>query len=304
MPDNLDAIVEPGQEAQQLATDFVFTEGPLWHPDGYWLFVDLFRTVPIILRLSPGGQPETVREPSGGTNGMTFDLQGRLIMCEGDNRRITRMEADGSITVLADRWEGQRLHRPNDVVVRSDGSIYFTNPSGRIDPADREIEFSGVHRILPDGTVIAVTRDTDYPNGLAFSPDESVLYVANTRRDNGCMEEKERGDVCTHQYIRAYDIAADGAASNSRIFANMHSAADGVPDGMKVDQEGRVYCTGSEGVWVFEPDGAHLGIIRLPEIPANCGWGGPDHRTMLFTARTSVYSLRMTTPGVRLHRAA
>ena len=183
MTEYLAGIVESGQEAQQLATDFVFTEGPLWHPDGYWLFVDLRREPPVIHRMSPaGGTPEIIREPSGGTNGMTFDLQGRLLMCEGDNRRITRMEHDGSITLLADRWDGKRLHRPNDIICRSDGSIYFTNPSGRVPPEEQEIEFAGlVQRILPDGTVTAEATDIDYPNGIAFSPDESVLYVSNTR---------------------------------------------------------------------------------------------------------------------------
>lgn len=296
MPDQLDQIVESSQP-EQLGTGFAFTEGPVWHPDGYWLFVDLRREPPIICRLRPGGQVETLREPSGGTNGMTLDLQGRLVMCEGDNRRITRMEPDASITVLADKWEGKRLHRPNDIVGHSNGSLYFTNPSGRIDPADREIDFAGVHRIAPDGTVTAVVTDTMYPNGLAFSPDERILYVANTRRDNGCLQEKERGEVCPHQFIRAYDVADDGTTRNGRLFADMHSKEDGVPDGMKVDVEGRVYCTGPEGVWVFDPQGVHLGVIRLPEIPANCAWGGLDRRTMFFTARHSIFTLRMTTPG-------
>jgi gluconolactonase len=299
MPDNLDQIIESSQ-AERLATGFEFTEGPLWHPEGYLLFVNNRRN--LIYRLVPGGQPEVIRENSGAANGLTFDLQGRLIMCEGDNRRITRWEPDGTMTTIADRWEGKRLHRPNDVVCRSDGSIYFTNPGGRLDPAEREIDFHGVHRIAPDGTVTAVVTDLQYPNGLAFSPEERILYVANTRRDDGCVQEKERGEVCTHQYIRAYDVAADGTLSNSRISANMYSAEDGVPDGMKVDTEGRVYCTGPEGVWVFDPTGNHLGIIRLPEIPANCAWGGPDHRTMYFTARSSVYSLRMKTTGVSAWR--
>ena len=299
MPDNLDQIVDSSQ-AERLATGFEFTEGPVWHPDGHWLFVDIRRS--LIYRLAPGGQPEVFREQSNGSNGLTFDLQGRLVMCEGDGRRLTRMEANGAITPIAERSEGKRLNRPNDVVGRSDGSIYFTNPSGRIDPPYRELDFAGVHRIGPDGTVTAVTGELRFPNGLAFSPDERVLYVAITRRDDGCVQEKERGEVCTHQLIRAFDVAADGSLSNERVFANMFSAADGVPDGMKVDSEGRVYCTGSEGCWVFDPSGNHLGIIRLPEIPANCAWGGPDHRTMLFTARTSVYSMRMKTPGTRVPR--
>jgi len=128
--------------------------------------------------------------------------------------------------------------------------------------------------------------------------------VAITRRDDECSAEKARGEVCTHQLIRAFDVAADGTLSNNRIFATLASAADGVPDGMKVDVEGRVYCTGPEGCWVFDASGNHLGIIRLPEIPANCAWGGPDHRTMLFTARTSVFTLRMKTSGTRIPRAA
>lgn len=300
MPDNLDQIVESPQ-AQLLATNFVFTEGPLWDPAGHWLFVDIRRN--LIFRLAPGGQPEVIRENSNGSNGLTYDLQGRLIMCEGDGRRITRMEPGGAITTIAERSEGHRLNRPNDVVGRSDGSIYFTNPGGRIDQTEREIDFSGVHRIAPGGEVSAVTGELQYPNGLAFSPDESVLYVSITRRDDGCAQEKERGEVCEHQLIRAFDVASDGSLSNNRVFANMFSAEDGVPDGMKVDSGGNVYCTGAEGCWVFDASGNHLGIIRLPEVPANCAWGGPDLRTMFFTARTSVFTMRMKTPGTPVPRA-
>ncbi len=305
MPEYLEGIVEPNQEAQQLATDFAFTEGPLWHPDGYWLFVDLRREPPVIHRMSPaGGTPDIIREPSGGTNGMTFDLQGRLLMCEGDNRRISRMEPDGTINVVADRWDGKRFHRPNDIICRSDGSIYFTNPSGRVPEAGQEIEWPGtVHRIAPDGTVDLLAHDIDFPNGIAFSPDETVLYVSNTRKLGERPDQYWDGEVKQNQFIQAYDVAADGSLSNSRVFGSMASSEDGVPDGMKVDAEGRVYCTGSGGVWVFEPNGEHVGIIRVPEIPANCAFGGPDFRTMLFTARTSVYSLRMTTPGAALPRA-
>ena len=305
MTEYLPGIVEPNQEAQELATDFAFTEGPLWHPDGYWLFVDLRREPPVIHRMSPaGGTPEIVREPSGGTNGMTLDLQGRLLMCEGDNRRITRMEADGTINVVADRWDGKRFHRPNDIVCRSDGSIYITNPSGRVPEEEQEIEWPGtIHRIATDGTVELLAHDIDFPNGIAFSPDESVLYVSNTRKLGERPDQYWDGEVKQNQFIQAYDVAADGSLSNSRMFGSMASAEDGVPDGMKVDAEGRVYCTGSGGVWVFDAAGEHLGIIRVPEIPANCAFGGPDFKTMLFTARTSVYSLRMTTLGAALPRA-
>ena len=155
MPDQLDQVVESNQP-EQLGTGFVFTEGPVWHPEGYWLFVDLFRDPAIICRLRPGAQVETIREPSRMTNGMTLDLQGRLVMCEMETRQITRMEADGSIVVLAEKWEGKRLHRPNDIVGHSNASLYFTNPSGRVDQSEREIGFAGVHRIAPDGTVTAV----------------------------------------------------------------------------------------------------------------------------------------------------
>ncbi len=283
MADNLEQILET-TEAERLASGFVFTEGPLWHPEGYWLFVDVRREPGAIFKLTPGGEPEIYREPSNGSNGLTFDLDGRLVMCEGDGRRMSRREHNGSIVPLAERWEGKRLNRPNDVVCHSDGSIYFTNPGGRVPPEEREIDFSGVHRIAPDGTVTAVVTDTEYPNGLAFSPDESVLYVTNTRE---------------RMYIAAYDVLPDGSTTNGRVFADMSSdEPDGVPDGMKVDSEGRVYSTGPGGCWVFEPDGTHMGIIRLPEIPANCAWGGEDNRTMFFTARTSVYTLRMKTAGI------
>ena len=286
--------------AEKLAGGFGFTEGPLWHPDGYWLFVDIRKLQ--IHKMSTSGQLETFRDPSFGTNGMTFDNQGNLVICESDNRQIMRRQADGSYTAIATHLDGKRLNRPNDIVGRSDGTLYFTDPGGRLTDDERELDFSGVHRIVPNGTHSVATTETEYPNGLAFSPDERILYVSITRRDSRCLEEKERKQVCEHQLIRAFDVASDGNLSNNRVFATMYSAEDGVPDGMKVDQEGRVYCTGSEGCWVFDASGNHLGIIRLPEIPANCAWGGPDNRTMLFTARTSVFSMRMKTPGTVIPR--
>ena len=298
MADLLPGIVESGAEALQLATGFGFTEGPVWHPDGYWLFVDIRAS--LVHRMTPDGQTEVYRDNSGSSNGLTFDLAGNLILCEGDNRQLARRNSDGSYTAIATHVGGQRINRPNDVVSRSDGSLYFTDPAGRLTAEERELDFSGVHRVAPDGTNTIATRDTEYPNGIAFSPDESVLYVAITRLDDGCIGEKERGEVCEHQFIRAFDVAADGSLSNGRIFADMHSSEDGVPDGMKVDAEGRVYCTGPGGCWVFDAAGNNLGVIVLPEVPANCAWGGGDNRTMLFTARTSVYSLRMTTPGTAI----
>jgi len=279
MADAMSAILETTQ-AERLATGFVFTEGPLWHPDGFYYFVDVRASM--MYRITPGRPHEVVREKTGGGNGTTFDLQGRLILCEGDNRRVTRRAADDRFEVLVDRFEGKRLNRPNDVVCRSDGSIYFTDPGLRVPLAEREVEHAGVYRIAPDGAV-SLVADFEYPNGLAFSPDERLLYVANTR---------------WAQYIHVLELDADGRMARRRIFADMSSdETDGVPDGMKVDVEGRVYCTGPGGTWVFAPDGTRLGVIRTPEVPANLVFGGPDLRTLFFTARTSVYTLRAKVPG-------
>jgi gluconolactonase len=277
--DALSSILET-ETAQQLATGFVFTEGPLWHPDGFYYFVDIRRSA--LHRLTPGQKPELVRANTGEGNGTTFDLQGRLVICEGGNRRVTRWSAGDQSEVLVDRYEGKRLNRPNDVVCKSDGSIYFTDPGLRVPLAERELSAAGVYRIGPDGTT-ALIADCEYPNGLAFSPDERTLYVANTRWT---------------QYIHAFELDAGGNPLRRRIFAEMSSdETDGVPDGMKVDTEGRVFCTGPGGTWVFAPDGARLGIIRTPEVPANLAFGGPDLRTLFFTARTSVYTLRVKVPG-------
>ena len=280
MADAMSAVLETTQ-AERLATGFVFTEGPLWHPDGFYYFVDVRASM--LYRVTPGRPHEVVREKTGGGNGTTFDLQGRLILCEGDNRRVVRQAADGRFEVLMDRFEGQRLNRPNDVVCRSDGSIYFTDPGLRVPLAEREVPHAGVYRVAPDGAV-GLVADFEYPNGLAFSPDERLLYVANTR---------------WAQYIHVLELDANGALVRRRIFAEMPSDSDknGVPDGMKVDVEGRVYCTGPDGTWVFAPDGTKLGIIRTPEFAANVAFGGPDLKTLFFTANTSVYTLRMKVPG-------
>jgi len=279
MSDDPSAILESGA-AERLATGFGFTEGPLWHPEGFYYFVDIRQSA--LYRLTPGKAAEVVRSNTGEGNGTTFDLQGRLVMCEGGNRRVTRTGADGRIEVLMDRFEGKRLNRPNDVVCRSDGSIYFTDPGLRVPLEQREVAHAGVYRIAPDGAV-SLIADCEYPNGLAFSPDERVLYVANTRWS---------------QYIHRLELDASGALVRRRIFADMSSdETDGVPDGMKVDTQGRVFCTGPGGTWVFAPDGQRLGIIRTPEVPANVAFGGPDLRTLFLTARTSVYALRVRTPG-------
>jgi gluconolactonase len=275
----LDDILEPGP-AERLATGFVFTEGPSWHPDGFYYFVDIRRS--LLFRLQPGQTPEIVRRETGEGNGTTFDLEGRLVICEGGNRRVSRIAGDGSVAVLMDRYQGKRINRPNDVVCRSDGSIWFTDPGLRIPLPEKELVHSGVYRIMPDGTKRLVA-EFEYPNGLAFSPDERTLYVANTRQA---------------QYIHAIELDAEGDMVRRRIFADMSSEeTDGVPDGMKVDVEGRVWCTGPGGTWVFARDGARIGIIRTPEIPANLCFGGADLKTIFFTARTSVYTMRSKVPG-------
>ena len=285
MATTLSDIVE-SSEPTKVASGFVFTEGPLWHSDGTLTFVDIRRSQ--IIRLGTDGKTVIIRESSGESNGMTFDKQGRVVICEMVNRRLTRME-NNTYTVVADKVDGKRLNRPNDVIGKSDGSLYFTNPGReRLEPADVDLDTNNVLRVKPDGSVDVIIPQFDYPNGLAFSPDEKMLYVANTRPD---------------KFIMAYDVNANGTVSNGRHFADMSSEEAGVPDGMKVDVEGRVYCTGPGGCWVFERSGELIGIIKLPEYPANCGWGGPDNKTMYFTANTSVFSMRMKTAGTNIPRA-
>ena len=296
MADDLSGILE-SPEHTQLATVGGNTEGPLWHPGGYLTFVSL--TESRLYRWDETNGVSVVREDTGEGNGCAFDREGRVLMCEGaDHRRVTRMDADGTITPIAERWQGKRFHKPNDVVTRSDGSVYFTDPSLRMEAELREYDFAGVFRVAPDGEVHLATDGCEYPNGLAFSPDESVLYVAISRATLDCLGKEERGEFCPHRKIRAFDVAADGSLSNNRVFADMSSAEPGVPDGMKVDTAGRVFCTGSGGIWVFESDGTHVGVIRGPEVPRNIAFGGPDNRTVYTTPGQSVYSFRVTTPGI------
>jgi gluconolactonase len=274
-------------EAVRLATGFVFTEGPLYHPDGFYYFVDV-RTSKFY-RIRPGSAAELLRENTGEGNGTTFDPQGRLVICEGGNARLTRWPADGkfaSSEVLVDKFEGKRLNRPNDVCCKSDGSIHFTDPGLRVPIAQREQETAAIYRVKP-GASVSKVADFEYPNGLAFSPDERTLYAANTR---------------FAMYIHAIELDGTGNMVRRRIFADMSSDEKiGVPDGMKVDVEGRVYCTGPGGTWVFAPNGDKIGIIKTPEVPANLAFGGPDMKTLFFTAHTSVYTMRVKVPGLPGH---
>jgi sugar lactone lactonase YvrE len=273
------------------------SEGPLWHPEGYLTFVRF--ELSQLLRWDPNRcDAVVVRTETGKGNGCTLDSEGRLLMCEGDHRRVTRTESDGTITTIAEHWLGRRLHRPNDVVCRSDGLIYFSDPSARRDPAEREIDFSGVYVVTPEGDLGVGTDECEYPNGLAFSPDESVMYVAITRRDEGCLEEGRRGELCSHRRIRVFDVEPGGQLTGNRIFADMSSTGRAGPDGIKVDTEGRVYCTGEGGIWVFEPSGVRIGVIPVPERPRNLAFGGTGFTTLFVTAGNSLYSVETNARGI------
>jgi len=268
---------------EQVATGFGFTEGPVWCKD-YLLFSDIPRNRIVRWHMrSEGPEVTTFRSPSGNSNGLTLDRSGRLIACEHSTRRVTRTEVDGSISVLAERYEGRRLNSPNDVVVRSDGSIYFTDPPYGLENLNawKELSFNGVYRFAPDGKLVLLVDDFDRPNGLAFSPDESVLYIDDTSRS----------------HIRAFDVSPDGNLGNGQVLIDMQSSETGAPDGMKVDEKGNIYCTGPGGLWVIDSNGQCLGRIMLPALPANLAWGDTDRRTLYITARSSIYRLRLAVPG-------
>ena len=270
----LKSLVESG-DPERLATGFQFTEGPVWMPDGYLLFSDI--PADRIFKWSPDGEPEIWREPSGNSNGLAIDQNGRLIACEHGNRRVSLTESDGTVVTLADRTQDGRLNSPNDVTVKSDGSIYFTDPPYGIKLEQAEPPCNGVYRIFPDGTIERLADDFDRPNGLAFSPDESILYIADSPR----------------RHVRAFDVEPDGTLANSRVFAEMDHPQPGSPDGMKLDSEGHLYVAGATGVWVFEPDGTRLGVVVTPERPSNCAWGDADRKSLYITARTSLYRIRV-----------
>lgn len=273
-----------GARLEQVADGCSFTEGPVWFAENSSL---LFSDIPTsrILRLGPEGKVEVWREPSGRANGLTRDRAGCLIVCEHD-RRVTRTEQDGSITVLADRHGGRRLNSPNDVVVKRDGAIYFTDPPYGIKAHEQEQPVQGVYRLSPDGADLTLVAD-DFvkPNGLAFSPDEMRLYI---------------DDSSDRSHIRVFEVDTDGRLSGGRVFHDLKSKRPGSPDGMKVDTMGNVYCTGPGGVWVIDPGGKHLGTIVTPEVPSNCAWGGDDWRSLYITAQSSVYRIRVNTQGISL----
>jgi len=274
----LKALMIPG-DAEILADGFQFLEGPLWLPEGALLFSDI--PANRIYRFSADGV-EVWREPSGNSNGLTLDRQGHLIACEHGNRRVSRTLPDGSLETVADSFEGGRLNSPNDVVVRSDGSIYFTDPPYGIEPGQSEQPCNGVYLVRPDGSMARVADDFVRPNGLAFSPDERVLYIDDSGR----------------RHVRRFLVGVDGLLKVDGIFADMDHPQPGSPDGIKVDEDGHVFVAGATGVWVFTPEGKRLGVLVTPQRPANLAWGEADRRALYITARTSLYRFQMKTPGI------
>jgi|688.fasta_scaffold43989_3 gluconolactonase len=273
-------------KVERLATGFGFTEGPVWLPrEGILVFSDIPRDQ--ILRWSPAGGIAPFREPSRNANGNTLDLQGRLLTCEHSGRRVARREADGTLVTVVDRFEGRRLNSPNDIVVKADGTLWFTDPEYglKTNPATKQREGKEqpgnfVYRYDPaTGTTTAVVRDFVQPNGLAFSPDEKLLYVA----DSGAP-----------RHIRVFAVGADGRLDAGRVFCRLDQ---GGPDGIRVDRQGRVWSSSGDGVQVFHPEGRLVGRILLPESAANLCFGGPDGKTLYITARKSLYAVRTSVTG-------
>jgi gluconolactonase len=239
------------------------------------------------MKWTPGAGVTLFYEPTNRANGLTRDRQGRPIACEHTTRRVTRLEPDGSITVVANRYHDRRLNRPNDVVVKSDGSIYFTDPA-TFNVAS-ELDVFGVYRVSPDlGTINLLVRDCVLPNGLAFSPDERILYINDSRR----------------RHIRAFDVEPNGllAQATDRVFCDMRGERPGNPDGMKVDVEGHVYCTGPGGIWILDPSGKHLGTILTGAATTNIAWGGDDWTTLFFTTRQTLGRIQLKIPGITVPR--
>ena len=298
----LDDIVPASARIEKLADGFLFTEGPVWvartaTTDGFLLFSD--PNANTIYRWSPEGQVSIFRTKSGytgvdigeygqpGSNGLTLDRDGRLTINEHGNRRVTRLEKTGALTVLADRYQGKRLNSPNDLVYRSDGALYFTDPPFGLpkffDDARKELPFSGVFCLIK-GELKLVGIDLSGPNGIAFSPDERYLYVGNW-------------DL-TKKVVMRYEVRPDGTLANGRVFFDMTGASgEDAIDGIKVDQRGTLYVSGPGGLWIISAEGTHLGTVTGPEHPHNMAWGDDDRRTLYLTAQTGLYRLRLNVPG-------
>jgi gluconolactonase len=284
--DNIISISEPIKElASGFGGDLGPAEGPVWIKEGgYLLFSDIHNSRR--MKYTPGQGVSVFLEPTNRANGLTRDLQGRLLACEHDARRVTRRELDGSLTVIANNFQGRPFLRPNDVVVKSDGAIYFTDPGGPAVPEQWDLTHTGVYRVSPDlGTLTLLVSDFVVPNGLAFSPDESILYINDSRRG----------------HIRAFDLAPNGtlAKQTDRVFADLRGAEPGVPDGMKVDTAGNVYCGGSGGLYILDAKGKKLGrIVHGQPATTNLGFGGDDWKTLFFTSRVHLGSVNLKIAGI------
>ena len=285
--DDLDAIVSVDDEILELANGFGGdagpAEGPLWWEEtGELLFSDIGNNRR--MRWVPGQGVSLVKQPTNFANGLTRDCQGRLLACEHGTRRVVREEYDGTFTVVSNNYRGGRLNRPNDVVVKSDGNIYFTDPGFPTPGLD--LDFNGVYQVTPDlGTITLISWDFSRPNGLAFSPDESVLYVNDTRR----------------RHIRAFDLEPNGMPliATDRIFCDLGGERLGNPAGMKVDAHGNVYCGGSGGLWVIDPNGNHLGtLVHGADGTTNMAWGGLGCSTLYFTTRHTLGSVDFKIKGI------
>ena len=279
---NLEAIIAPNTKVEKIAGGFKFTEGPVWHPEGFLLFSDLPANT--IYQWQPNQKTEIFRQPSGKANGNALDNSGRLVTAEHENRRLSLTEKDGQITTLVSNYRGKKLNSPNDLVVKSDGSIYFTDPPFGIKPEQEELGFYGVYRLAPDRTLTLLVDDFVRPNGIALSPDETKLYVNDSQEGQ----------------IRVFEVKADGTLDNGKLFAQLEPPSKaGTADGMEVDIKGNVYSTGAGGIWIFSPNGKLLGIIETPEPPANLAWGDEDYQTLYITAKSSLYRIRLQVSGVR-----
>ena len=286
----LQTIISLSEPIQMLADGFGGpqgpAEGPLWWQEGhYLLFSDIHNNRR--MKYVPGQGVSLVQEPTNRANGLSRDLHGRVIACEHDRRRVTRQEHDGSTIVIANSFQGRRLNRPNDVVVKSDGCIYFTDPWTSPLPAEQwYLPFSGVYRVTPDlGTITLLIHDFLLPNGLAFSPDESVLYINDSRRG----------------HIRAFDLQPNGtlAKQTDRIFVDLQGDEPGVPDGMNVDTAGNVYCGGAGGLWIMDAHGKKLGrIAHGAAATTNLAFGGEDWKTLYFTSRNHLGAVSVKIPGI------
>ena len=289
----LDRIVSLDQEVEVLGSGYVVAEGPLWWKESQHL---LFSEVRGSRRWkwSAGEGVTLVQEPTNNANGLTRDPQGRLIICQGGARRVIRIEPDGSTTVVANKYQGLRLNRPNDVVVKSDGSIYFTDPGGP--SPDTDLDFAGVYRVSPDlGDINLLVQDYVLPNGLAFSPDESILYV----NDSQGLLVRDDDMFRSIGHIDAFDVRANGMLVNRRVFCELRGEQSGIPDGMKVDVEGTVYCTGPGGVWVMDATGKHLGtILTGVDHTTNMAWGGEDWKTLFITTFETLARIQLKIAGM------